>query len=257
MGNANVLCCGSKPKRQKYNIKPEVSTAAIDFQPTARPLSPAVPSASDKSPRWAVSEIVREVKACEQEFKTLIENTEGKQLPLHVQKAGISVFGTETYRGFLMKSVWKCPYSPEVVLAFTRNDSLRLSWDQNLAECRSIGFPTEEIEVKYERYKKIFAVSQRDLVSAGQICTLPDGSLLDMSVSVKIAEIPPIEGIVRAHLFLGGYHIKACEEGATVALYNEINYGGALPNKLLVTMSARTLTGFAEAFNTALAQWLS
>ena len=200
---------------------------------------------------------MREVGKCEQEFKALIETTEAKPLPLHVQKSGVSVFGTDTPRGFLMKSVWKCPYSPIVILAFTRNDSLRLSWDPNLAECRSIGFPTEEIEVKYERYKKILAVSQRDLLSAGQICTLPDGSFLDMSVSVEMPEIPPVEGIVRAHLFLGGYHIKACEGGATVALYNEIDYGGALPNKLLVTMSARTLTGFAEAFNTALSQSLS
>jgi hypothetical protein len=250
MGNANLLCCSSKPKQRKYRTKPSASSTTIEFLPTARAVTPA-PAVTSQS-GWDETAILRAVETCEREFTALIATTEEKPLPLHVQKAGVQVFGIETTRGFLMKSVWECPYSPQDVLAFTKNDSLRLSWDPNLAECRIIGLVTSEIEVKYERYKKILAVSQRDLLSAGKSCTLSDGSLLDMSVSVELPAIPPLEGIVRAHLFLGGYHIKASELGARVALYNEINYGGSLPNKLLVTMSARTLTGFAEAFNAGL-----
>lgn len=153
-----------------------------------------------------------------------------------------------------MKSVWTSTFPPETVLAFAQNNSLRLNWDSNLAERRTIGCVTEEIRITYERYRKILGVAQRDMLTAGKTGILVDGSLLDWSVSVEIAEIPVISEVIRAHLYLGGYHIQATPEGSRIALYNEVNYGGALPNKLLVPMSARTMLSFVQSFNTALLQ---
>jgi len=153
-----------------------------------------------------------------------------------------------------MKSVWECPHAPEVVLAFTQNNEVRLTWDPNLAECRHIGDVDAAISLTYERYHKILVVSARDLLSAGKTCPIDKG-LLDVSVSVEIPEIPPIKNVVRARLFVGGYHIVPTEQGSLVTLYNEMDFGGAIPRKLLVLMSARTLTGWVEAFNAAIAKY--
>lgn len=194
------------------------------------------------------------MEACVTEFRSAIRSTEEKPLPLQIQRPGIHIYGTDTKRGFLLKSVWESPYPAETVLAFTQNTALRLTWDVNLAERYAVGNVTEDISISYERYRKILGVAQRDLLSAGKTCKLEDGSILDASVSVEVADIPVNEGIIRAHLYMGGYHIRPTAHGCSISLYNDINYGGALPNKLLVPMSARTMLGFIEAFNTSLAK---
>lgn len=255
MGNRTAICCGSKPRPRKPSNKAKNLFSSVDLrQATSCPPSPASSYTTFETTRWNSTEIIKQVEACEQDFYALIDRTEATPLPLHAQKPGIQIYGTDTSRGFLMKSVWTSTFSPEVVLAFAQNNFLRLSWDPNLAERRTIGCVTEEIRITYERYKKILGVAQRDMLSAGKMCRLRDGSLLDWSVSVEIAELPVVQDVIRAHLYLGGYHIQATPQGSLIALYNEVNYGGALPNKLLVPMSARTMLSFVQSFNTALAQ---
>lgn len=78
--------------------------------------------------------------------------------------------------------------------------------------------------------------------------------MADVSVSVEIPEMPKVSDLIRAQLYLGGYHIQTSPQGSLIALYNEVNYGGVLPNKLLVPMSARTMLSFVHSFNTALSQ---
>lgn len=252
MGNSHVPCCGSKPRPRQLPHKAKKQTNRPDQDRTCPP-SPASSSRSHMT-RWNSVQIERQVYACEQEFKALIGSTEASPLPLHAQKPGVCIYGTDTPRGFLMKSVWTSPYAPEAVLAFAQNNFLRLAWDQNLAERRTVGNISTEIRITYERYRKILGVSQRDMLCAGKTCILRDGSLLDVSVSVEIPEMPKVSDLIRAQLYLGGYHIQTSPQGSLVALYNEVNYGGVLPNKLLVPMSARTMLSFVHSFNTALSQ---
>ena len=242
MGN----CYGSKHKPKGRLSKGQPP------QPQPAPPTDSTPRPSE----WPASDIERQIEACELELKTLIATTEANPLPLHAEKPGIRIYGTETGRGFLMKSVWECQFSPQIVLQFTRNHALRLTWDVNLAECRNVSDVNPQISLKYERYNKILVVSARDLLTAGKVCPIDNG-FLDVSVSVTIPEIPPVKGIVRAHLFVGGYHIVPTAQGSLVTLYNEMDFGGAIPRKLLVIMSAKTLTGWVEAFNVAIAQSVS
>lgn len=244
MGN----CYGSKSKRRiPKPLSPSRPTDPTDSTP---PIPPSMPS------QWPKSTIERQLEACEQELKALIATTEANPLPLCAEKPAIRIYGTETHRGFLMKSVWDCPFSPQIVLQFTRNYGLRVTWDVNLEECRNVGDVSPDISLKYERYNKILVVSARDLLTASKLCPIDTG-LLDASVSVEIPDIPPVKGIVRAQLFVGGYHIVPTEQGSLVTLYNEMDFGGAIPRRLLVLMSARTLTGWVEAFNVGIAKYVS
>ncbi len=248
MGN----CCSSKSKPRRRTSKDDSNPTILSPQPVGPTASSPLPT----EPGRPASDIERQMEACEQEMKALIATTEANPLPLHAEKPGIRIYGAETGRGFLMKSVWECPYSPEIVLQFTKNYSLRLTWDVNLAECRNVGDVNPDISLKYERYNKILVVSSRDLLTASKVCHLDNG-LLDVSVSVEIPEIPPVKGTIRAHLFIGGYHIVPTAQGSLVTLYNEMDFGGAIPRRLLVMMSARTLTGWVEAFNVGIAKSVS
>jgi len=250
MGNS---CCSSKSRaRHKVKRTSSLPTNLPPQQVVVTASTPALPE--PEQPQWNREEIERIVDACEVELKQLIATTEASPLPLHAQKPGIYIYGIDTARGFLMKSVWECPHPPETVLAFTQDNSFRLTWDPNLAECRHVGDVDAHISLTYERYNKILVVSARDILSAGKTCPIDIG-LLDISVSVEIPEIPAEKGVVRARLFVGGYHILPTAQGSLVTLYNEMDFGGAIPRKLLVMMSARTLTGWVEAFNMGIAKF--
>ena len=242
----NRLCCGGKKTSRSAHSRPALEPKNVTMPTASTPRSTVA--------RWDTEEIVRTVDACEQELKELIARTEVSPLPLCSQKPGIHIYGIDTPRGFLMKSVWDCPCPPHTVLAFTRDDATRLTWDPTLAECRQVMDITDEIGVTYERYNKIVIVSARDILSAGKLCSVDDG-LLDVSVSIQMTDFPPVPGVVRAHLYVGGYHIRPTPQGSLVSLYNEMDFGGAIPRKLLVKMSAMTLTGWVTSFNQAIVKY--
>ena len=189
------------------------------------------------------------VAACETELKQLIATPE----TFPDQKPGIDIYGKETPRGFLMKSEWECPHSPETVLAFIQNNTLRLTWDPNLAECRRVGEVNAQVRLLYECDNEKFVPCPRDFLYAGKTCSY-NGDRLYVKVSVEIAAIPPIPGHVRAHLFVGGYHLRPTAPGTLVTLYSEMDFGGGTPNRLLVKASSTTLKAWIEAFNQGIAR---
>ena len=191
------------------------------------------------------------VAACETELKQLIATPETFPDP-HAYKPGINIYGKETPRGFLMKSEWKCPHSPETVLAFIQNNTLRPIWDPYLAECLSKGLVKDNIQLTYERDNVKFIPSPRDILYAGKVCP-HDNGLLYVKVSVERQDIPLEEGVIRTNLFVGGYHILPTDQGSLVTLYSEMDFGGAVPKEVLVKASAKRLLGWVEAFNEKIA----
>jgi len=188
------------------------------------------------------------VAACETELKQLIATPE----TFPDQKPGIDIYGKETPRGFLMKSEWECPHSPETVLAFIQNNTLRPIWDPYLAECLSKGLVKDNIQLTYERDNVKFIPSPRDILYAGKVCP-HDNGLLYVKVSVERQDIPLEEGVIRTNLFVGGYHILPTDQGSRVTLYSEMDFGGAVPKEVLVKASAKRLLGWVEAFNEKIA----
>ena len=223
--------------------------------PPSIPVTPRFLPAPEPEPQlqWNKEEIERRIDFCEVELKQLIATTETSPLPLCAQKPGISIYGKETARGFLMKSEWECPHSPEAVLAFIQNNTLRLTWDPNLAECRRVGDVNAQVRLLYECDNEQFVPCPRDFLYAGKTCSY-NGDRLYVKVSVEIAAIPPIPGHVRAHLFVGGYHLRPTAPGTLVTLYSEMDFGGGTPNRLLVKASSTTLKAWIEAFNQGIAR---
>lgn len=261
MGN-QALCCGSKPNKRKKTK--ELSTRPSEPTPRRSPETPKDFSAAAKSfpPReittetpcppevpWDTGAILAAVDAAFSELAELTVTSES--MKQHVNKPDMRIYGTETRRGFLMKSCWEVPYPPETVLKFENNNEFRLMWDPNVAELREVGHVTGEVGINYERYKKMMIVSQRDLLTAGRASKFKNG-ILDVSVSVEVKTEPEIRGMVRAQLFVGGYDIQPTETGSSVTLYSEMDFGGSVPKSMLVHMSALTLPGFIKAFREGL-----
>lgn len=236
--------CASKDVSRPGNI-PNTPRRIAVVTPQTEPVEPNEDLEENKAIKDALD-------TCEGELKELITEPEA-YFGTQVNKDP-ELWVKETEQGLLMKLRWECPCSPEAVLAFTQNTSIRTSWDPYLAECSDLSDPKANIKLTYELDNVRFIPSPRDLLYAGKTIPCDDG-LLYVQVSAEIPEKPPVKGLVRAQLSIGGYHICPTASGSLVTLYSEMDFGGAVPKEAMIEACKKRRLGWVKAFNLGIAQF--
>lgn len=172
-------------------------------------------------------------------------------LALCVDKDGVKVWGKVTSRGYQLRTQWQCSTNKEKFIKFVRNFTIRPKWDSNVQESRVLS-RLLGTAVVYQQYKKVFAVSSRDLLLACKTYT-QENALVEVSTSVESPFYPAKDPVIRAKLYTGGYFVEEVDESTTeVTAFSEMDFGGVLPHAAMMRMSSLAMPAFAKSINTAL-----
>jgi len=177
---------------------------------------------------------------------------EDPSLTLCVDKDGVKVWGKVTSRGYQLRTKWQCTASKEKFIKFVRNFGNRPKWDSNVQESRVLSRLSASTAIVYQQYKKVFAVSSRDILLACKTYTQENG-LIEVSTSVESQAFPARDPVIRAKVYTGGYLVEEGDGSATeVTAFSEMDFGGVLPQAAMMRMSGLAMPAFARSINAAL-----
>jgi len=227
----------------------------LPFSSTKEPLSETVPlHTEDKSFVSPTSGIelellddhssVRVLESLDKAHRAVLELVEREDLDTLVETAEVRVCGKVSVRGYCLRTVWETAVGKERVMEFFRRADLRPTWDVNMESCRVVS--QGEYTVTYQLYKKVMAVSPRDMVLASKAYNQAQ-ALLDVSTSIDTPDCPPRDNVIRARVFAGGFRTETTEMGLTrVMLMTEIDFGGVIPKSVMLRMSAMNMPMFIK-----------
>lgn len=182
--------------------------------------------------------------------KAVLELVGREDLDTLVETAEVRVCGKVSERGYYLRTVWETVVGKEKVMEFFRRVDLRPTWDVHMESCRIVS--QGEYTVTYQLYKKVVAVSPRDMVLASKAYDQTQ-SLLEVSTSIDIPDCPPRVNVIRARVFAGGFRTETTEMGLTrVVLMTEIDFGGVIPKSVMLRMSAMNMPAFVKNLSQAL-----
>jgi len=195
--------------------------------------------------------LLRLVEAASLEF--LNHLSEEEALEHVVSKNGVSVYSGDSADGYIIKAVWKVPFSPQEFISFVRNTQHRKNWDKKIEEIKVVEEPLPDLKIIYSKYKKMMMVSQRDAVTVNKSLYMNKGSLL-VGTSCEHPSCPPSKDVIRAKIDVSGYYAEPIEpdsEGNTTKVVNLIigSFGGKLPKKMIKKVMASSLPKFAQTLN--------
>jgi hypothetical protein len=204
----------------------------------------------------SVQERLREARG---KFMGLLMTEEGMELK--VNKSNVNVWTKETPEGFVLKTVWRVPYSLDVYMDYLKDFSQKVKWDDNLEEAKLICNLSSDVSITYQRYKRVIPISPRDFVIASQLERLP-GAILDLSTSVESVMYPVDPAIVRARLLFGGYFVESMQRDedsniTKVISISETDFGGNLPKNMVKTMAALKMSSYVTSIDRELKKFLS
>jgi hypothetical protein len=204
----------------------------------------------------SVQERLREARG---KFMGQLRSEEGMELK--VSKSNVQVWTKETLEGFMLKSVWKVPYSLDVYMDYLKDFSQKINWDNNLEEAKLICNLTSDVSITYQRYKRVIPISPRDFVIASQVERLP-GAILDLSTSVESVMYPVDPAVVRARLLFGGYFVESMQRDedsniTKVISISETDFGGNLPKNMVKSMAALKMSTYMTSIDRELKKHLS
>jgi hypothetical protein len=191
-----------------------------------------------------------------QQFLDLINSSENDTSFVQVvAKEGITVYSKDVEEGFVLKCIWKIPYSPDEFINFIGNIEHRKKWDKNIDQVKVVDSLDEKTRVMHLLYKRILTVSPRELLVLNR--KQKRGEVwFDVSASIQSSEFPENPSYIRAHLYIGGHMIEPCleEDGtrAKITNYVQADFGGSLPATMIKKMSAMTLPQFAKSITKAI-----
>mmetsp|Transcript_16630 Transcript_16630/g.29925 ORF Transcript_16630/g.29925 Transcript_16630/m.29925 type:complete len:272 (+) Transcript_16630:45-860(+) len=258
-------CMRNEEKRSELILTPE-DVHATDFVDDVMPLvvrNPGVNSAPTElyldHDGFRTSSVLESLKIARDKFMTQLNSDEG--LELKVSKSNVQVWTKETNDGFVLKSVWKVPYSAEIYMDYLKDITQKINWDTNLEEAKLICNISSDISICYQRYKRVIPVSPRDFIIASRLEQLP-GTLFDISCSVDSPAYPPDNVVVRARLLFGGYYLETIPQDedknvTKVVSISETDFGGNLPKNMVKSMAALKMSTFVPAIDREIKKFLA
>lgn len=166
---------------------------------------------------------------------------------------GIRIYAVQKETGGCVKVEWGSPYPPRTIKAFLE-DWEGEKWDPFLEERKCVGNVVEGVKIVQEKYNTVLLKIPRDLLIAWKECPTDSGVLL-LSVSFQHPDYPPILGVIRADLRLGGYHILPSPSGSTVTSYRDIDFHAGHSWKIHLKLHINNMSVWIQAFNQALSQF--
>ena len=245
----------TEPSKIELMPKPETHTAPAPAQTRAYvPLKSNTEEEEEGSANGDNLDLDGETveKRLEKALKEALEIIEDPDLPICVEKEGVKVWGKVSSRGYQLRTKWKCAASKEKFIKFVRNFAIRTQWDRNVQESRVVSRLPANATILYQQYKKVFAVSSRDILLACKTYA-QEKALIEVSTSVESPAYPPRDPVIRAKVYTGGYYVEEVDAETTeVTAFSEMDFGGVLPHAAMLKMSGLAMPAFARSINTAL-----
>lgn len=194
--------------------------------------------------------LIRSNDICQQ-FISMIQSSETDTSFVEaLVKEGITIYCKDLDQGFMLKAVWKTPYTSDEFMNFMGNVENRKKWDRNLDKIKIIDTLDDNTRLMHLLYKRILTISPRELLILNRQHRQGD-VWMDISTSFQSSEYPMNPSYIRAHLYIGGYIIEPCqdENGNQTKITNivQADFGGSLPINMLKKMTALTLPQFATS----------
>lgn len=190
------------------------------------------------------------LQALEVAYKATVELVQSEDLDQLVDSGNVKVSGKVSERGYFLRTESETVVGKEKVVEFFNRAEHRPTWDTNMEACRVIS--QGEYTVVYQLFKKVLAVSPRDMVLAAKLFSQGQ-ALLVVSTSIETPECPPKDNVIRARVYSGGLWVETTEQGLTrIVLVTEIDFGGVIPKSVMLRMSAINMPPYIKALTQAL-----
>ena len=214
------------------------------------------PNTVDMPLSTRVEELIIRSNEIYEQFLSLIQSSEiDTSFVQSLVKEGITVYCKDLEGGFMLKTVWKIPFTPDEFINFMKNIDHRKKWDKNLDKIKIIDHLDEKTRLMHLLYKRVLTVSPRELLVLNRQQKQGD-VWIDVSTSFQSVEYPIVPNYIRAHLYIGGYIIEPYQDqnGNQSKITNimQADFGGSLPVAMLKKMIAMTLPQFAASITKAI-----
>lgn len=198
-----------------------------------------------------------EISINESEFLEYFNSSLHEGCEKMYDKDEILVYGKDLEEGFLVKSVWYSNYSPEELLEYSRISDERKNWDKNADYTEEIEGSSKDEYFTYIKFKKVIAISQRDMMIASNVYRKKDGIIV-VSRSYDHKEFPESEGFIRMKIKLAGYYFQTLDCNKTKVFSLTIgNFGGSLPQKFIRKSTGAALPKLYQDMEKAMSKYFS
>jgi len=233
------------------------SDKLMSYAPTQMPLPKSLSEAPvPSSPERNI--FLTAVASATDRFLRLVNDPLESDFDLATEKDGVRVHTKDSLGGYIIRAEWRAAFSPKIYMEFLTDAGTRTMWDGNVQELKVMETLEADVQVFYQAYKKVFALSSRDLVVVAKKFECK-GAYVDAFCSVESSACPPRPGYVRAHIVTGGYYMEDLSQGSNIPLTRVISYtegtcGGSVPKSLVKRVSAANLPIFVKQLNEAFKQ---
>lgn len=194
-----------------------------------------LPSASIASePNEGMSRYQSESNEALSVFKQLLEDTSGWE--------PISTGKTETKGSrrpapgnlYIIRGEAIIGKPADEVMAYLKDLSRKSEYDTMFESGFVLEAYSEDLEVVYQRYKRQFPASGRDLCLVQRRFTETNGTIYAVATSTTHPASPSNPDLVRAHLYIGGFALQPLEASSTRLVYmTHADLGGKLPTMIV------------------------
>ena len=195
----------------------------------------SLPSASIVSePSEGITRYQSESNEALSVFKQLLEETSGWE--------AISTGKTETKGSrrpapgslYIIRGEAVIRKPAEEVMAYLKDLSRKGEYDTMFESGYVLEAYSEDLEVVYQRYKRQFPASGRDLCLVQRRFQETNGTVYAVATSTTHPASPSNPDLVRAHLYIGGFALQPLEEASTRLVYmTHADLGGRLPTMIV------------------------
>lgn len=251
MGNVET-CSVCFFKKKPFQPATE-SDKLVGYAPTAMPEALPKPMPEPNSEREI---FLTAIASATDRFLRIVNEPLEAGFDLAAEKDGIRVHTKDSLGGYIIRAEWTVNFTPKAYMDFLTNIQSRPQWDHNVQELNVVDVLDTDVQVFYQAYKKVFALSSRDLVVVAKKFECK-GAYIDAYCSVESAKCPLRTGYVRAHIVTGGYYMEDLSQDSNSPLTRVISYtegsaGGSIPKSLIKRVSAANLPTFVKQLNEAL-----
>ena len=176
-----------------------------------------------------------------------------------IDKEGFLVYGQDLDNGFLIKAAWESKFTAKEFLYYIRVIDERSKWDKNIQYIEEIQGDNENEYLTYAKFKKVIAISQRDMMITTNVIKKPDGILI-ISRSCNHEKFPEAEGTIRMNIFLAGYYLLNIPQGefqTKVFSLTKANFGGSISQKFIRKATAMALPKLYQTMEKCMEKYYS
>ena len=155
---------------------------------------------------------------------------------------GCRVYAKDTCEGVVIKADWLTCLTGEEFISYFQDLHKRKAWDKTIEDIYNIG-SDDDFMYEYTRFKKKFAIAQRDMLVATKV--FRSNGIHLVSVSTQHSTVPLNDGIVRIDVKLAGYHTLSIAKdslGNITRVFSilEADFGGSVPKSIIKKIISHT-----------------